>query len=311
MRAEPTRVVLDTVFDDVSRNFRMLAESRGLRLVVRKTDVCVKCDRIMLGRILNNLVSNALRYTDEGGVLVGVRHQNGGKVRVDVWDTGCGIAPEHQQRVFEEFYQVKQAGPRSGERRRGMGLGLATVHKLADLIGSKIHLASRPGRGTCVSILLTACPADPVPTDESVDPPLDISGLRVLAIDDEAGIREGLRTLMKEWGCDVETAADEAEALTKIARWETPPDLIISDLQLDNNQRGPDVLRTIAQHYGEDPDAPAFAQLVVTGETRTDQINDIAARKIPVLFKPVAPKCLREAMLAAVLTTRSRTTKRR
>ncbi|RZA13095.1 MAG: HAMP domain-containing histidine kinase, partial [Lysobacteraceae bacterium] len=126
MQAAPVEFRLDDVFDEASRNFRLLAESRGLRLVVRQTDAWVRTDRTMLARILNNLVSNALRYTDEGGVLVGARRLAGGHVRIDVWDTGRGIAPEHHRQVFEEFYQVDSRNEDSGERKRGMGLGLAT-----------------------------------------------------------------------------------------------------------------------------------------------------------------------------------------
>lgn len=306
MHATPARVVLDHVFEEVSRNFRMLAEARGLRLILRKTDVCVHCDRTMLARILNNLVSNALRYTDEGGVLIGARYQKDGRVRIDVWDTGCGIAPEHQQRVFEEFFQVKPPQQRAGEHKRGLGLGLATVHKLAALTGSSISLASRVGRGTRISVTLPRCQNTAAEASENNDTPLDISGLRVLAIDDEPVIREGLRTLLKEWGCDVQTASDQAQALERLPRWASPPDLVLSDLQLENNVRGPDVLRAIAQHYGEPPEAPSFARLLVTGETRQDQINELAHLHIPILFKPVAPQRLREAMLAAVLNSRAK-----
>ena len=304
--AEVTNVRLDGVFDEVSRNFRMLSESRGLRLVVRKTDAWVRCDRTMLARILNNLVSNALRYTDEGGVLVGVRHQYSGQVRIDVWDTGCGIPPEHQQRVFEEFYQVKQPAHRGGERGRGLGLGLATVRRLAELTGCAITLASRPGKGTCISVTLAACQAHLPSNDDDIDNPIDISGLRVLAIDDEPSILEGLRTLLQEWGCDIRTASDEASALERLEGWFTPPDLIISDLHLGDNLFGPDVLAAVARYYREDPASPPFARLLVTGETRPERIGEITTLHIPVLFKPVPPQRLREAMLAAVLAARAR-----
>lgn len=305
MRAEPVDVYLDGVFDEVSRNFRMLAESRGLRLVVRKTDAWVHCDRTMLARILNNLVSNALRYTDAGGVLIGVRHQASGRIRVEVWDTGCGIAPEHQHRVFEEFYQVKQADTRTGERKRGLGLGLATVQRLASLVDCRIALASRLGRGTRVSITLEPGTVRAPGSSDGIDSPLDLGGLRVLAIDDEPGIAEGLRVLLQEWGCDIRTASDEAGALARLSDWTTPPDLVLSDLHLQDGRSGLDVLGAIARHYGEDERRPRFARLLVTGETRPERVDAIMASHIPVLFKPVAPHRLREAMLAAVLAVRA------
>ena len=306
MHASIGDVRLDDVFDEVSRNFRMLAESRGLRLIVRKTGAWVHADRTMLTRILNNLVSNALRYTDEGGVLVGVRHQDSGQVRIDVWDTGHGIAPEHQQRVFDEFYQVNNSQESHGEGRRGLGLGLSTVRKLADLLGCRITLASTHGCGTRISLALAAgMPASHAFAQQSADLPLDVSGLRVLVVDDEISILEGLRALLAEWGCDIRAAEDETAALAAVADWTQPPDLVISDLRLREGRSGVDVLRAIARHYRQDLQRPGFARLLVTGETRPDRIGEIAASRIPVLFKPVSPQKLREAMLAAVFAARA------
>lgn len=304
MHAAIGDVRLDDVFDEVSRNFRILAESRGLRLIVRKTDAWVRTDRTMLARILNNLVSNALRYTDEGGVLVGVRHQDDGRLRIDVWDTGTGIAPEHQAQVFDEFYQVSRCGDDGGERKRGLGLGLATVRRLAELVGCEVRLASKPRRGTLVSIVLDSSQAGDNAGDDAADMPLDISGLRVLVVDDEVSILEGLRALLQEWGCEIRIADDEASAIAAVTGWTMPPDLVISDLRLREGRSGLDVLRALARHYGHDPQRPPFARLLVTGETRPDRIGEIAANRIPVLFKPVSPPRLREAMLATVLASR-------
>ncbi|RZA18099.1 MAG: hybrid sensor histidine kinase/response regulator [Lysobacteraceae bacterium] len=299
-------VRLDEVFDEVSRNFRMLAESRGLRLIVRKTDAWVQADRTMLTRILNNLVSNALRYTDEGGVLVGVRHQDSGLVRIEIRDTGHGIAPEHQKRVFDEFYQVSHEHAHPGERQRGLGLGLATVSKLASLLGCRISLASTPKRGTLVALSLAAgTPSPHAQGHDAIDLPLDVSGLRVLVVDDEVSILEGLRALLAEWGCDIRAAENEAAALAAVADWTLAPDLVISDLRLREGRSGVEVLRAIARHYRQDPQSPRFARLLVTGETRSDRIGEIAASRIPVLFKPVSPQKLREAMLAAVFAARA------
>ncbi len=130
---------LDRLFDEISRNFRAVAEQQNLRLVVRKTDVWVRCDYVMLSRILNNLVSNSLRHTTEGGVLIGARRRGSG-VRIDVVDTGVGIAAQHQARVFEEFYQVEPHGRQAARGARGMGLGLATVQRLAALLNTRVEL---------------------------------------------------------------------------------------------------------------------------------------------------------------------------
>ena len=306
MHAEMSDVRLDDVFDEVSRNFRILAESRGLRLIVRKTDAWVRTDRTMLARILNNLVSNALRYTATGGVLLGARFQESGKVRIDVWDSGRGIEPEHQQRVFDEFYQVTATNEHPGERQRGLGLGLATVQKLAQLVDCEVQLASWPQRGTRISVLLAPASAtSALQLPEQADTPLDISGLRVLVVDDEPNILEGLRTLLEQWGCDIRAAESEAQALDMLSSWDSPPDLVLSDLRLRDGRSGVDVLRAVARHYGQDPQRPGFARLLVTGETRSDRIGEIAASHIPVMFKPVSPQKLREAMLASVFAARA------
>lgn len=307
MHAAMSDVRLDDVFDEVSRNFRIMAESRGLRLIVRKTDVWVRTDRTMLARILNNLVSNALRYTDEGGVLMGVRHQDSGQVRIDVWDNGRGIAPEHQQRVFDEFYQVARKHEHFGESERGLGLGLATVRKMAELVDCEVQLASWLQRGTRISVLLApASGTGLLRMPVQADIPLDISGLRVLVVDDEPNILEGLRALLQEWGCDIRAAEGEAQAIEMLSDWDRPPDLAISDLRLREGRSGVDVLRAVARHYGQDPQQPGFARLLVTGETRSDRIGEIAASRIPVLFKPVSPQKLREAMLASVFASRAK-----
>jgi signal transduction histidine kinase len=157
---------LDRLFDEISRNFRPVAEQQGLRLVARKTELWVRCDYVMLSRILNNLVSNSLRHTIEGGVLIGARRRGKG-VRIDVVDTGVGIAAQHQTRVFEEFYQVEPTGRQSARGARGMGLGLATVQRLAELLNTRVELSSRLHKGTCVRVLVRSAPAAlpaPVPS---------------------------------------------------------------------------------------------------------------------------------------------------
>jgi signal transduction histidine kinase len=144
----------DLLLDEVRHHFRAVAEAQGVRLVVRPTGAWARCDGVMLARILNNLVSNSLRHTHHGGVLVGARRHREG-IRIDVCDTGVGIPPQHQTRVFEAFYRI-DAPEQSAARGRGLGLGLATVQRLADLQGATVRLRSRPGQGTVVSVVLPA-----------------------------------------------------------------------------------------------------------------------------------------------------------
>ena len=144
LRPQHSNFSLNRLFDDISRNFRPVAERQHLRLVVRHTDLWVNSDYFMLSRIVGNLVANAVRYTRTGGILVAARRR-GAYVRIDVVDTGIGIAPDHQQRIFDEYYQVNANGNAIG---RGLGLGLATVQRLTGLLGLSMVLKSVPGQGS-------------------------------------------------------------------------------------------------------------------------------------------------------------------
>ncbi|MDG2538073.1 hybrid sensor histidine kinase/response regulator [Dyella jiangningensis] len=306
MQIEITEFPLDQVLEEVSRNFRMIAEQHGLRLIMRTTDVWVRSDRTMLARILNNLVSNALRYTHEGGVLVVARRRSDGTVRLDVWDTGTGIAPEHQARVFDEFYRVECHGNHEHDTgpRRGLGLGLATVQRLAELLDTQVQLKSAPGRGSVFSFHLPQVPAQQVPHAADDETPLDVSGMRVLVIDDEPAILSGIRYLLRSWGCEVAVAEDRTQAMLAAEEWPMPPDIVISDLRLRDGESGLDVLAALDQHYQRDGNAP-FSRLLITGETRSDRLREIMAARIPVLYKPVSPEQLREAMVAAWTTNKA------
>ncbi|MBS0342148.1 MAG: response regulator [Proteobacteria bacterium] len=299
---------LDRLFDEISRNFRPVAEQQGLRLVARKTDAWVRCDYVMLSRILNNLVSNSLRHTTEGGVLVGARRR-GRAIRIDVWDTGVGIAQEHQERVFEEFFQVDPQ--RTQGMSRGMGLGLSTVQRLAALLNTRVELRSVPGKGTGVRLLVRAAepiaagtplePAISVPTP--LDTPANLEGVRVLVIDDERTILEGLQVVLASWGAQVMAAQTRAEALALADAWDEPPEVVLSDLLLQGGDNGLDLLGALERHprgIGEDT-----ARLLVTGETKPDRLREVAQAGIMVLYKPVSPRALRQAIATQLATVRA------
>ncbi|WP_295979889.1 hybrid sensor histidine kinase/response regulator [uncultured Variovorax sp.] len=292
---------LDRLFEEISRNFRPVAEQQGLRLVVRKTDVWVRCDYVMLSRILNNLVSNSLRHTIEGGVLIGARRRGRG-VRIDVVDTGVGIAAHHQARVFEEFYQVEPAGRQAASRgARGMGLGLATVQRLAELLNTRVDLTSKLNKGTCVRVLVrSAAAALPVPAAApafaAIEEEESLAGVRILVIDDERTILEGLTVVLSNWGAEVLPAQTRAEALAMADGWSQPPDVVISDLLLQGGDNGLDVIAALERHPRGI--GPATARLLVTGETKPDRLREVASAGITVLYKPVSPRVLRQAIQA-------------
>ncbi|MET0542644.1 MAG: hybrid sensor histidine kinase/response regulator [Variovorax sp.] len=292
---------LDRLFDEISRNFRAVAEQQNLRLVVRKTDFWVRCDYVMLSRILNNLVSNSLRHTQEGGIVIGARRRGKG-VRIDVCDTGVGIAHQHQQRVFEEFYQID---PPHGRGTRGMGLGLATVQRLASLLNTRVELSSVPRKGTVVRVMIraaaaAAAAAEPAPvaigSAGGFEPETGLSKVRVLVIDDERTILEGLQVVLSNWGAEVQAAQSREEALALADQWDRPPDVVISDLLLREGDNGLDVLAALERHPRGI--GAATARLLVTGETKPDRLREVANAGVAVLYKPVSPRVLRQAILA-------------
>ena len=292
---------LDQLFDEISRNFRPVAEQQGLRLVARKTELWVRCDYVMLSRILNNLVSNSLRHTIEGGVLIGARRRGKG-VRIDVVDTGVGIATQHQARVFEEFYQVEPTGRQAARGARGMGLGLATVQRLAELLNTRVELSSRLHKGTCVRVLVRSAPAAlPAPTPSpsaagNEDEQASLANLRILVIDDERTILEGLSVVLANWGAEVLAAQTRAEALALADIWDQPPDVVVSDLLLQGGDNGLDVIAALERHPRGI--GAGTARLLVTGETKPDRLREVASAGIAVLYKPVAPRVLRQAIQA-------------
>ena len=298
---------LDRLFDEISRNFRAVAEQQELRLVVRKTDLWVRSDYVMLSRILNNLVSNSLRHTHAGGLLIGARRR-GKAVRIDVCDTGVGIAHQHQERVFEEFYQID---PQRSRGARGMGLGLATVQRLASLLNTRVELSSVPRKGTVVRVMVrgAAAAAETTPAlafggagEEVAE--ASLVGVRVLVIDDERTILEGLQVVLSNWGAEVFAAQSREEALALADQWDRPPDVVVSDLLLREGDNGLDVLAALERHPRGI--GAGTARLLVTGETKPDRLREVASAGVAVLYKPVSPRVLRQAIAAQLATLTDR-----
>lgn len=300
MQPEWKTVALDEVFERVSLGFRMVAEHRELRLVIRKTDLVVRTDPTMLTRILSNLVSNALNYTERGGVLVGARRR-GALARIDVWDTGVGIAEQYRQQVFEDFFRVERRHRRADDAGRGFGLGLATVQKLTRLLDSSIRLESRPGRGSLFTFeVRLACATDaPLPEPPKAVAPCKVNGMRVLVVDDDTTILSAMAYLLTGWGCEVRTGDNLEACVQAAAGWDRPPDIVISDLRLRDRVSGLDILAALDQRFGSASGGAPFARILMTGETRVDRLREVVAARIPVLYKPVAPEALRAAMVAA------------
>lgn len=282
-------VCLSELLQELCDQLKPVAAGRllDLRLHLPKQPVWVISDRQWLRRILQNLLSNALRYTREGGVLVGMRRQRTGW-RVDVCDTGPGIAPGKQAQIFEEFQRGGEASP-WGEK--GMGLGLAIVDRMARLLNHEIGVRSQPGRGSCFSVRLAAAsPVTPVAT--TVSEPAgsssgSLAGLLVLCVDNEPDILAGMQALLGRWGCQVITASNGelARELLQVHQ----PAVVLADYHLADDEDGLVLLKELAA---------GRAGALVTADHTDEVANAVKAAGLSLLRKPVKPAALR-AFLSA------------
>ena len=266
-----------------------VAADKGLRLRVRPCQAWVLSDPILLSRILLNLVSNALSYTHRGGVLVACRMTRGGShLRIEVWDSGIGIAPEHQQDIFKEFFQI--ANPER-DRSKGLGLGLHIVDRTAKLLGYALRLTSIPGRGTRFSIEVpTTAPTGraakaSVSSDALSSGGLD--GLHVLVIEDDSASAQALSGLLTSWGCTVVAVEDLQSALSAVSATFVPQ-VILSDYRLRNRTTGMETLSRLRAALGHQ--VPAC---LMSGDTDPVLMQACREAGVPLLHKPVRPAKLR------------------
>jgi two-component system, sensor histidine kinase len=278
------------LFGRVETTFAEAARQKGLQLRIVSCGAWVRSDSILLERILLNLVSNALRYTPRGRVLVGCRRR-GDALRIDVCDSGPGIPEDQRRNIFGEFYQL--AGAERG-RHGGLGLGLAIVDRLCRLLDHPIELTSIVGKGSRFAVLVPCVAAQTKAVAPAPQVTADaILGKLILVIDDDALVREGMHGLLRGWGCNVVTAAAEDAVMAALAK--DRPDLIISDYALGNGITGIDVIERLRDRFGAA--IPAF---LISGDTSPDRLVEVRARGYQLLHKPVPPLALR-AMLRRLL----------
>jgi signal transduction histidine kinase len=286
---------LAELFERVGSQYRPQAAAKGLALRIAPTTAVVYDDPVLLERVLSNLLSNAVRYTEEGAIWMGFRHagrRSGGVI--EVRDSGIGIPPDEQARIFEEFYQV--ANPQR-DARQGHGLGLPTVKRLVELLGGELRLRSAPGRGSVFRFPVQE--GDPGAIVSSLSDTVvggpSAQGRRVLCIDDDASILEGLTSLLGRWGCIVRGVHDEAEALRVLDDEGFVPDAVLCDYQLANHRTGAQALAAVrdalrrGRHEGT-------VLLLITGDMASGELATLATQGIPVLHKPVTPARLRRTL---------------
>ncbi|MEG1038440.1 MAG: NahK/ErcS family hybrid sensor histidine kinase/response regulator [Pseudomonas sp.] len=283
---------LDEVLRPLASEFQPVAEAAGLGLQVRGGERVVRTDLRLLTRILRNFLSNACRYTERGRVLLGWR-QRGSHLRIEVWDSGRGIAKERLQSIFLEFNQLDVG--RAADR-KGVGLGLAIVERIARILDYRVQVRSWPGRGSVFSIEVPLSAGQPLPPlallpQAHVGDPLP--GRRLLVLDNELSIRQSMAALLAQWGCRVVTACDLEDALTALDG--TAPELVLADFHLDQGLTGCDVVRDLRTHF-----ASAIPAVMITADRSEQSRRAMQRLKAPLLNKPVKPGKLR-AVLSQLL----------
>jgi two-component system, sensor histidine kinase len=287
---------LQSVFDRLRTDYELEAGEKGLQFRIVPTRVAVFSDPTLLERILRNLVSNAVRYTPRGGILIGCRHHQR-SVRVDVCDTGIGIAEPELEKIFEEFYQVDNP---ERDRARGLGLGLAIVNRLEQLLGYSITVRSKPGKGSIFSVEVpgshsaTARPAKIIAEAES---PENFKDNFVVVVDDERAVRDGMRELLSQWGCQVLTAASAEEALAELHTAKRLPAIIIADYRLRDGRTGIEAIERIRSALSSQTPG-----ILITGDTAPDRLREAIASGYHLMHKPVSPPKL-HLLLSSVLAS--------
>lgn len=285
-----TELPVEHLLKRVESTFAAAAREKGLRLRVVPCSSWVRSDSILLERILLNLVSNAVRYTTRGGMVVGCRRCGGG-MRIEVLDSGIGIPAEQQRNVFGEFYRLAGADQ---DDVRGLGLGLAIVDRLCRLLDHPLELSSQAGRGSRFSVMVPMVAMRGAPAGPSLMPQ-DISdrvrGTLIVVIDNDGLVRDGMGRLLQSWGCQVVAAESGEAALAALAGHDRLPDLIISDYQLAGGKTGFEAIERLRSTlYGSIP------ALLISGDTAPERLREASEGGYHLLHKPVGPAALRATL---------------
>lgn len=279
---------LQTLLDKLENEFAPQAEAKGLVYRSRDSDLVLLSDPGLVELILRNLIGNAIRYSDHGGVLVGCRAR-GASASIEVWDTGIGIPPGQLEAIFREFHQL---GNTERDRRKGLGLGLAIAEGLARSLGHTITVDSRPMRGSVfrLQVPLAQQWADVPPDDVAVWQAPVPRQLRLLVLEDDESVRQGMCQLLRQFGWQCEAVETVEEALEAVAHQR--PDLFICDYRLRGALTGVEAIEAVRARLGGHTPA-----LLITGDTDPERLRDAHASKVQLLNKPVVPEVLYQAIL--------------
>ncbi len=286
-------LTMDTLIAGVCTEYSQAAAQKNLSLVQQLNPVRVMGDAVALGRIARNLIDNAIKYTDAGEVRIFTGLDDSEvppRAILSIRDTGKGIPETEQAKIFEEFYQLDNPGR---DRSKGVGLGLAIVQRLCELMGAKIQVESRPGEGTEFRVSMPAAAGAAISRmdEDSAAVLVSLEGRRVYVVDDERDIRNSMRALLGIWGVQASTADSVRDAEALFAK-NGPPDLLIVDLRLADQEHGSHLALRLQERYG------AFSVLIITGETASDALREAHASGYALLQKPIAAEVLRREIVS-------------
>ena len=282
---------ISRILDPVAEEFRLLAQSRGLRLRVVPSRAVVRSDPHYLRRIVQNLMGNALKYTVSGGVVVGCRPR-GATVRIEVWDSGVGIPAAERRRIFDEFHRIDRDNPRV---ERGMGLGLAIVDRACRLLGHPVDIRSAEGAGSmfAVTVPLGSAAEAEAAAETPTAPDLDIGGAGMIAllVEDDPVVRAATASLLERWGVDALEADSAEEALELVADLGMAPDVVLVDYHLGNGRTGLQAVERLRSEFGR-----ALPAILITADRSRAVALEASRAGAQLLTKPVAPARLRSLL---------------
>jgi signal transduction histidine kinase/ActR/RegA family two-component response regulator len=285
----PQAFPLQSLLYKLERHFAPQANEKGLVFRVRDTPLVAHADAQLVEQVARNLLANALRYTERGGVLLACRRR-GQRAVIEVWDTGIGIEPRQHRAIFQEFHQL---GNPERDRTKGLGLGLAIVEGLARVMSVDISLASRPGRGSVFR--LTVPLSQEAVLQERAAPEVDaeLAGVRILLIDDDEAVRVAMAELLTAWGCWCEAVGSQDEALRLLARF--APDVVLADFRLRDHRTGREAIDAVRAQSGH-----AVPAIIITGDTAADRLRAAVGSGMTLLHKPVGSAQLQRALAQAL-----------
>jgi two-component system, sensor histidine kinase len=296
VRPEVTVFPLQPLLDQITIAYRGLTVIKGIALIVVPTDAVVRSDRVLLARMLGNLLQNAVRYTHSGHVMIECQPA-GDRLRIRIEDTGIGISQQDLSRIWQEFEQLHNP---ERDRRQGLGLGLSIVRRLATLLEHPVEVSSGPGQGSCFVVSVPRqkeCPAPSAPAAPANMATTDVTGRLIVIIDDDPLVLETLRMTLEEFGLNVIAAADCADAVRRLGSAGRPPDLVLADYRLRNGQVGADAIAAIRDAVGSQvPAIILTGELGSLGDDRDQPLQDAERLGAALFRKPIRSRELLEAI---------------